>query len=152
MLPLGQMKRLVPLLAAEEGEVQVRLRFGIDEMGVHYLTGSIDTALQLVCQRCLGELDLPVNTELSLGFVASAAEAERLPGGYEPYIVESVPVALIDMIEDELILALPQIPMHEPQDCPAQQYMTQAASHEQDQAGAENPFQILANLKKPDKG
>lgn len=150
VLPLRQMKRLSPLLASDEGDARVELHFGVDEMGVRYLQGSIRVNLALVCQRCLEPMTLPVDTELALGFVESTAEADRLPGGYDPYIAESVPLALIDMIEDELLLALPQIPMHDVQECPAQQFVepdNQQNKHDQD-----NPFQVLADLKTPDKG
>ncbi len=152
VLPLRHMKRLAPMLATDEGEVSVSLRFGIDEMGVHFLEGSIRADLVVLCQRCLEEMRLPVETDLALGFVDSTAEADRLPGGYEPYIVESVPMALIDMIEEELILSLPQIPMHELQNCPAQAYLEAPDKTQQDKTGQETPFQKLADLKKPDKG
>lgn len=150
VLPLRQMKRLSPLLADNTGEATVRLRFGVDDMGVHYLQGAIRVDLKLECQRCLEPMSWPVESELALGFVASTAEADQLPGGYDPYIVESVPLALIDMIEDELLLALPQIPMHDIEQCPAQEYVE--PEEQQDKAGQDNPFQVLADLKTPDKG
>lgn len=152
VLPLRQMKRLLPQLATDDGEVSVSLHFGVDDMGVHFLTGSISANLVLLCQRCLEQMELPVETDLALGFVDSTAEADALPGGYEPYIVESVPVALIDMIEDELLLSLPQIPMHELQECSARQFVEPSDTGQQDEAGQENPFQVLADLKTPDKG
>ena len=150
MLPLRQMKRLSPLLESDTGEASVGLRFGVDEMGVHYLKGTIRVDLALQCQRCLEHLAWPVDSTLSLGFVDSTAEADNLPGGYEPYIVESVPLALIDLIEDELLLALPQIPMHDVEQCPAREFVEPEA--QQDNADQDNPFQVLADLKTPDKG
>lgn len=151
VLPLRQMKRLSPLLATDDGEVTLSLQFGVDEMGVHFLRGSIRVNLQLPCQRCLEPMAWPVDTSLALGFVDSTAEADRLPGGYEPYIVESVPLVLVDMIEDELLLSLPQIPMHDLENCPAQEYV-EPQDEQQDKAGQDNPFQVLADLKTPDKG
>ncbi|MFO8025374.1 YceD family protein [Thiohalophilus sp.] len=149
-LPLRQMKRLLPLLATETGVAAVSLRFGVDEMGVHYLHGTIQADLSVACQRCLEAMRFPAEIDLSLGFVGSTAEADRLPGDHEPYIVESVPVMLADIIEDELLLALPQIPMHDLEECPAQDYVE--PEEEQDKAGQDNPFQVLADLKKtPDK-
>ena len=149
-LPLRQMKRLLPLLATQTGAAAVSLRFGVDEMDVHYLQGTIQASLSVPCQRCLEAMRCPVDIDLALAFVGSTAEADRLPGGYEPFIVESVPVVLADMIEDELLLALPQIPMHKLEECPAQNYVE--PEEEQDKAGQDNPFQVLADLKTPDKG
>lgn len=150
VLPLRQMKRLSPLLSSIEGEAKVRLQFGVDDMGVHFLRGSIQASLELECQRCLQAMAWPVEAELALGFVSSTAEADQLPGGYEPYIVDTIPLALIDMIEDELLLALPQIPMHDIEQCPAQEYVE--PEEQQDMAGQDNPFKVLADLKTPDKG
>jgi uncharacterized protein len=117
-ISLSCMKRLVPFLARTEGTVEVDLNFGIDELGVHYIHGGFDTVLDLICQRCLEPMTIRLGGPVSLGVVRSEAEGERLPGHYEPLIVGSDAVLLPAIIEDEVMLALPIVPMHASAQCP----------------------------------
>jgi uncharacterized metal-binding protein YceD (DUF177 family) len=38
------------------------------------------------------------------------------------------------------------------QECPARQFVEPSDTGQQDEAGQDNPFQVLADLKTPDKG
>ncbi|MGD9389990.1 MAG: YceD family protein [Thioalkalispiraceae bacterium] len=148
-LAIRHMHRLKPLLLSEDGEVQLELKFGVDEVGTRYLQGHLTTNLVLECQRCLDKMTFPVDKEMCLAFVRSEYEAEQLPEEYDPHIVEQTPVALVDLIEDELILSLPQVPMHEREDCLASKMLepetAPAATDELKQE--KNPFEVLATLK-----
>lgn len=145
-LPLGQMQRLGTVLFRTDGRVNIRLQFGIDDLNIPYVRGQIDTVLYLTCQRCLGELEYPVSQSLALAWVRADRDAERLPLQFEPYIVAQTPVRLSDVIEDELLLSLPQIPMHAESQCEAtaviESLHEQHAEPEQD-----NPFAELEKLK-----
>ena len=153
-IALRHMKRLASALSNTEGEIEVSLEFGIDNMGVPFVSGALQANLSLICQRCLEEMNMPVETELALGFVRSSVEAEAMIGPYEPYIVESVPVDLMDIIEDEILLSLPQIPMHPFEECPARELYEQAAEQgeQENEVSRESPFHVLAGLKTPKKG
>ena len=148
-LAIRHMHRLKPLLVSDAGEAQVELRFGVDETGVRYLQGHVTTSLELECQRCLNTMTYPVDKEMLLAFVRSNVEAEQLPEEYDPHLVEQTPLALVDLIEDELILSLPQVPMHEREDCLDSKLLkpepAQAATDELKRD--DNPFEILATLK-----
>lgn len=146
-VPFRQLSRLRPLLADDSGQIEVVLNFDVDELGVPYVQGDLSTELQLVCQRCLEPFVFPVKQQSILAWVRSEREAERLPLRYEPYLVNTNPLVLNDVIEDELLLALPQIPMHEESECPARHVLRQTATGQDEQAEAENPFSVLANLK-----
>ena len=67
----------------------------------------LKTELQLICQRCLEPYAFPVELQSILAWVRTEQEAERLPIRYEPYLVETNPLVLNDVIEDELKLTLP---------------------------------------------
>lgn len=156
-IPLGKFKRLRPLLVTDQGVVQVDLAFGVDHMGVPNLTGRIHVDLQLVCQRCLQPMNWQVDSEIALAFIHHEAEEATIPGTYEPYPVESVPVYLNDMIEDEIILALPQIARHPLAECPARNEVQDKRSarmnaSERTDDQTHNPFEVLAKLKTPNKG
>ena len=149
-LPLRHMHRLQPSLLSDDGEVRLELQFDIDEIGIKYLQGHIKAELKLECQRCLEAMKLSLDKDMLVAFVRSNHEAEQLPEEYDPFVVEQTPIALVDVIEDELILSLPQVPMHERQDCPAREILdsdklAEEATDEPEQK--DNPFGVLAKLK-----
>jgi uncharacterized protein len=155
-IPLKQMKRLVPLLASDSGSVHVSLEFGIDSMGVVNLVGDVQADLALICQRCLEPMDWSLKLSLALAFLRPNEDEAAIPGPYEPYVVDALPVRLTDMIEDEIILALPSIPRHDLAQCPAGEWVQDEKPAAKENAAAENrrdnPFSVLAELNTPNKG
>jgi len=145
-LALARFKRLTPLLSSNEGEAAVELRFGVDEGGLRYLRGHVSAELELVCQRCLGPMTQAIDTDMRLGLVESAAEGEQLPGEYEPLVVDAPPISVADVIEDELMLALPIVAMHPWEECPASHRVSDGLG-EGSGADAKNPFAVLANMR-----
>jgi len=151
-IPLKQMKRLISALSSGDGEVYIDVVFSVDINRVVLLTGKIKTDAKLICQRCMGEMDLPVAIDFQLAFARSEAEMERLPEGYEVTLIEDTPVMLSDIIEDEILLALPAIPKHLDEDCSsdnvAESWNSQSANETNTESvEQENPFDILASLK-----
>ena len=55
--------------------------------------------------------------EVRLGIISDQSLAETLPDMYEPLVTGPEPVFLRDVIEDELILALPLVPKHPNEQC-----------------------------------
>ena len=155
-IPLTQMKRLLPLLASDAGAIHVSLEFGIDSMDVVNLVGKVQADLTLVCQRCLEPMDWPLQLDLALAFLRPDEDEAGIPGPYEPYVVDALPVRLADMIEDEIILALPSIPRHELTECPASEWIQDENTAADKPAAVENqtnnPFSVLAEMNTPNKG
>jgi len=147
-VPLRQFTRLRDLLADDTGEIEVSLDFDVDELGVPSVQGQLRAILALTCQRCLEPYEFKVDAQVALAWVRTALEADKLPLRYEAYVVEETPLPLNDVIEDELLLALPQIPMHELADCPASKLLRQGESKATDEPEPkENPFAVLAKWK-----
>ena len=70
------------------------------------------TGRGLRCQRSLQPFVLPARVEQTLGLIREEAEEAGLPPGYEPLLVpEDGRIVPIDLVEDELILALPVVPV-----------------------------------------
>ena len=90
----------------------------------------------------------PIKTELSLAFVEGLDEAEALPDHLDPELVENGLVLLRDMVEDELLLTLPHVPRH-----PLGACVSGEVKRPPERGGVlrENPFSILAQLKKQEK-
>jgi uncharacterized protein len=149
-LPLAQMRRLAETLANTEGEVKVELEFGIDDMHIPYVRGRIETLLQLTCQRCLEACDFTVSHAFALAWVRGDRDTDRLPLQFEPFVVNELPVRLSDVVEDELLLLLPQIPMHPESQCKATAVLESLRESEpqpETETQQRSPFSELQKLK-----
>ena len=104
--------RLTAAVHRAEGVVEVALIAGTDADGVSFLRGTLHAEVDLLCQRCLASLRWPLAVPVQLGLVRSEAEASRLPDPYEPLLVTGPWLMLADVVEDELLLALPQVARH----------------------------------------
>ena len=142
-LGLAGMRRLVPSLHTTEGAVAVTLDFGLDPERIAFLRGHIRGKLILTCQRCMQAMDFTVDHDMSLGLVSSPAEADALPGHYEPLRVGAEPVAVSDIIEDELLLCLPLVPRHPESQCPATVQDSEGKARD-----TRKPFAVLSDWKK----
>jgi uncharacterized protein len=149
-LPLGQMPRLAPLLTSTEGDAAFVLAFDRDAEGRHIVTVRVEAEVALQCQRCLGSMRTKVAQDAQLAVVSGPDEAERLPEELDPLLAEEGEVRLRDLVEDELLLALPVAPVHAPSDCGVSLEQINAAEattgDEQGRRG-DNPFSALAELK-----
>lgn len=143
-VPLSALARLEGSLADTEGECRFALEFGRDALQVPFVELVIETGLPLVCQRSLERFVFPVKTVQRLGLIRDEAEEAALPPGYEPLLVpEDGLLRPLELVEDELVLALPVVPVS-PDSEPVDR--TWSASEEEQKAAS--PFAALAALKK----
>jgi uncharacterized protein len=143
-IAVSSLERLVPALTSDAGELQVEMELGKGADGTRYLTGSIRGEVVLKCERCLGEMTLPLDLTYRLGLVAGDAAANALPEWYEPLVVTAEPARIADVVAEEVLLALPIVPIHKDRlDC--QGYVKDYAPPVSEQR--ENPFAVLAGLK-----
>jgi uncharacterized protein len=147
-LALSSLPRLVESLRNPAGEAGFKLIFARDPEGRGVLTGEIEARLILTCQRCLGAMTLAVRSPLSLALVSGLDEALLLPEELDPLLVPEEPLRLRDLIEDELLLALPQIARHEPGECDSGQGQVEKGEEAQGGAGGPHPFAILGALSR----
>jgi len=83
------------------------------------LNGTIDGALVLQCQRCLRSFEWPLHVSVALRLVFSEEEENRVMQDAEPYRIEDDVLQLHDVVEDEVLLALPIAPLCDREDCSA---------------------------------
>lgn len=148
-VPLASLQRLSSLLLDPDGDVVFALEFDRDELGIAYIGLKAQADLPLLCQRTLERFLLPVRIDQRMGLIRDEADEPGLPPGYEAYLVDaSGELHALDLVEDELILAIPVVPI-----MPG----TQAVEREWGEgrpAGVPekpNPFAVLAALKNPAK-
>ncbi|MGH8706424.1 MAG: YceD family protein [Burkholderiales bacterium] len=112
---MANFQRLRDALHADSGTLDYEVQGVPQEQGRPALRLRLAGVLQLTCQRCLGALEFPLRIEVSLLLAATQAEidAEPLdPEGAER-IVAGKEMPVHDLIEDELLLAIPIAPRHE---------------------------------------
>ncbi|QQP99729.1 DUF177 domain-containing protein [Lysobacter enzymogenes] len=143
-LPLSALTRLQGLLYDVDGEVRFSLDFDTDELRVPYAELKIEAGLPLLCQRSLERFVMPVRIEQRLGLIRDEADEAALPPGYEPLLMpEDGMLRPAEMVEDELILAVPVVPV-----APDSEAVERDFSATQVELDAANPFAALSSLKK----
>lgn len=141
-IAVAEMSRLNGLLESTRGEIAVELGFRIDERRIRALSGRLSGQISVICQRCLSGMPVPVDIAFRLGIVTSELEASQLPEGYEALLATGDPMLLKDIVEDEIILALPIIPRHE--DDAQCEVTVKTGSSKREKP---NPFAVLKQLK-----
>ena len=119
-LPLAGFPRLKDQLVSDAGEVTYALKGVRDARGRPSLQLKVRGVLQLRCQRCLGALAQSVDAEQLLVLASSQEEIDAEPASVEQpdRVVAGKEMPVRDLVEDELILALPYAARHE--DCEPQ--------------------------------
>ncbi len=129
--------------------VNVHLEFTRTDTRLPVVRGTISSALQMTCQRCLKGTEELFETELEVVLVSSDAQAEKLQEGFDTWLVEEQQIFLRDFIEDEILLALPLVIAHD--ECEAARKLIEALPEEEiseTQQEDSNPFAALKALKK----
>src|SRR5262245_1185506 len=113
--PLSDFPRLRDVLASDAGQVAYEIRGVRDERGRPSLRLKVSGTLALRCQRCLEPMPFEVRTDETLVLAATLAEihAEPASASAPDRVVAGKEMALRELIEDELILAVPYAPRHE---------------------------------------
>jgi uncharacterized protein len=147
------MKRLGALLAPSasgaHAEAAFVMHFAYDEQGLVTIAIEVDAGLELVCQRSLAPYVEDVARRSMLVVIEDIGEQDAMPESYEPVLVEGRRVALASLVEEELLLAVPQVP-RAPQSGEIE-FSTDGGAESPPSAGTEptyKPFAGLAGLIK----
>ena len=118
--PIAGFARLRDSLARPDGRAAVQFRF--HTAGAYpALEGAVRARAWLVCQRCLTEFEATLESPVRVAFVGRDAEAGRVPDEYDAVTAPGGRIDLTEFVEDELLLALPLVPMHAtPAECALQ--------------------------------
>jgi uncharacterized protein len=116
----------------------------------HWIHLEAQAEVTLQCQRCLQAMRQPIAVDRWFQFVDSEDEAARLDEeSEEDVLAASARFDLLELLEDELILALPIVPRHD--DCP-QPLPWSGEQPTSETEVAPNPFAALAALRRPPTG
>jgi uncharacterized protein len=142
--PLGELPRLQDLLEDARGSVRANFAFAKLGSGRVGATVTVEANLRLVCQRCMRGFAFPAAASSEIEFSAgTSADAER-----EVYSTDGGLVSLRELAEEELLLALPIVPMHPPQECDWAPIATQDDEISEVADDRSRPFAALQALLK----
>jgi uncharacterized protein len=149
VIPLSALPRLASGLADTDGEVRYALEFFRDEAGMACVAIDASTQLPLNCQRTLRRFLWPVTIVQRLGLIAREQDEAGVAPGCEPLLVPDGNLRPADLIEDELILALPVVAL-DPATAGESDVVWSSESPAEAKAAVEarrNPFASLGKLK-----
>jgi uncharacterized protein len=145
-VPCAAFPRLVELLLDTQTTLAVDIQVGRSSSGIPLVTGHVRGRVEQQCQRCLEPVTGELDVELRLAVVVPGSE-ELAPADFEPWLADASDMTLGEMIEDELLLALPMVARHEAAECGelAQRLKDTGDSETRER---DNPFAVLSQLKK----
>ena len=111
MLPIASLKRLSESLSAEAGELRVTMTFDSHRIAHASIRGQISGLLPLICQRSLEVFQWPLQVSYHWLLVHNEAQEERLLGEADPVWLVDEQFLLHEAVEDEVLLALPLVPI-----------------------------------------
>ena len=139
-VPVDRMPRLAGLIVEGRAtEINFHLAFGHNELGQIRVDVEISGHVPLQCQRSLRVFDHQLRSTSVVGIVLSDDEADGLPGDYEPLVCPDNRLMLLDMVEEEILLGLPLVPV----DPDSSRIGAEPAT-----ADTHRPFEALSALKK----
>ncbi len=144
-LGVRRLDRLADFLFDNKGELQIDLQF-YKEGKVPVIEGRIEGHLFLTCQNCLQALEWTVSKPVRIGMVQTIEQADRLSDGLEPLMVTGNKMSLPGIVEDEVLISLPDYPRHEHK-CLQYQPAEKPVESREIEAQPDNPFAVLATLK-----
>jgi len=119
---LGDMSRLQEVISDNQQNKVVSFTLSSDEEqgGMPAITLAIETELAVPCQRCFEAM--PFSYKLTFDYVISEEEPEGLEELDEiDWLEPEREMDLLNLVEDELLLALPFAPVHD-EDCGSGEY------------------------------
>lgn len=139
--------RFRSVMASDNGQIEAELAFSRDEENRSIVAVSVTAEVEVQCQRCLETMTTSVACSNLLAAVWTDDQARQLPSHLDP-LLTGEDCNLWDLVEEELMLAMPPFSYHENTAC---NELLVALDEEAPEPGVSrqrpNPFDVLAQLK-----
>jgi uncharacterized protein len=137
---IQHMKRLIDLLAYDGGKAEYSIQFERAARILGKARVKVKTELTLMCTISAKKFMFPVDIDTNIGFIDDLAYEDLLGVDMEASWVEQGMINPLEIIEDELILAVPDAPFNE-------NYVDDNLNETDVTDEKPNPFAVLKNLK-----
>ena len=129
-----------------EWSVQGELRQARDGQAASWIHLQAKTKVPLTCQRCLKTVEQALEVDRSFRFVKDEVTADAQDDeSEEDLLVLSKDFDLLALVEDELLMALPLVPMHT--SCQSEHAPTSPDDSGANADAKPNPFAVLATMR-----
>ncbi len=141
-IELSKLQRLSSLVIPQQGSIRVSFEFNQNAFQHPAVTGHIEAELSVECQRCLGPMAQTIDQDFEL--LIDASDEDIQTSQLDSVYSEEGYLDMFAVIEDEIILALPLVAMHDDESCNPHW----RPDAEPGQVGEKNnPFAVLESLK-----
>ena len=141
---VADLTRLTGEIADNSGTLRWSLQGGPNKSGYLQLTLDVSGVVQLRCQRCLTAFPFAIESKSALVVAANEQSADEIDELLDDDMIDVIvgvrEFDFVQLIEDEVLLALPLAPKHAI--CP-----DNAALDALKNAKKDSPFSVLKNLK-----
>jgi uncharacterized protein len=140
-IPLAELPRVAHELVGTDGDARGTVRFS-RQLGQAVADLQVKTDPEVVCQRCMQTMRWPVDVKSRIALVSDYDAADRVPEGLEVFLVEGDSVSVRDLVDEEVLLALPYVARHDDD--------SECAGREMQDPGHEDgPDEAPADVQKP---
>ena len=137
---INQLSRLTESLADDSGKVEYSIQFERAARLLGKAQVKVKAELTLLCTISTKKFMFPVDIDSTIGFIDDLAYEDLLDIDMEASWVEEGMINPLEIIEDELILAVPDAPYSE-------NHLDDDTEVAIDADEKPNPFAVLKNLK-----
>jgi uncharacterized protein len=106
------------------------------------IDGALEGVVVTTCQRCMKALRIALSERFQV--VVAGDERTDESAGYEPVVADASHLDLRWLAEEQVFLAMPLVPVHEPGACHDAQTSTSRA--DEDESARQKPFQNLRDM------
>ena len=151
-IPLAELPRVSHELSEADGDASGKVRFSRAQ-GQAVADLDVSALPEVVCQRCMQPMRWPIKVKSRIALVSDYAAADRVPGELEVFLVEGDSLSVRDLVDEEVLLALPHVPRHgEGSECAGSKVRLPGQEGETSEEAAEHqvqkPFAQLGELLK----
>ena len=144
---VGDLPRLESSVNSVCGPLEAKVQFGLDESRAKIVNGDARVSVETICQRCLDPLVVELTAEFAVQVIWSEDHINRVAANYEPWLVLDKMANLNELLEDEILLALPLVNYHAVGECTGDTFIEEVEAVG-DEIVPDNPFNVLLQLKK----
>jgi uncharacterized protein len=148
---IADLHRLSNECANTAGSLAWSLEGGTNRLGYAKLVLTVSGKVQLMCQRCLTIFAFEIDSEQELILAKNEENADEIEALIEDdeidVVVGSKSFNIMDLIEDDVLLAIPQSPKHAV--CPdvaLDSSVSTVAAIEAEASKKESPFAVLKKI------